>query len=96
MDIYKEIGKRIREERKARGLTLKNLSRRAGYTNYQTLLNIENGERRITIADLYAISKALGLSVDYFLEEQEESHVLWRRCLNVQKCKKFESLLKRY
>jgi len=96
MDIYKEIGKRIREERKARGLTLENLSRRAGYTNYQTLLNIENGERRITIADLYAISKALGLSVDYFLEEQEESHVLWRKCLNVQKCKKFESLLKRY
>jgi len=100
MDIYKEIGKRIREERKARGLTLENLARRAGYTNYQTLLNIENGRKRLTLSDLFKISNALGVQIEYFLKKtfHSEAVFVWRdrKDNEEEKCKIFENKLLEY
>jgi len=92
------IGERIRKERKNMGLKLKDLAREIGFNNYQTLSSIEKGEREIRVAELDKIAKVLGLTVSYLLGETEkmEDRILWRKCTDDSKCKKFENELKTF
>ena len=55
-----QIGKRIRTERKQRGLTLKQLSEQVGLS-VPYLSQIENGRVNLNITTLESISQALGL-----------------------------------
>ena len=93
-----KIGERIRRERELAGLNQKELSKKAGITNYQTLLKMERGERRITIKDISAIAKALNLSADYFIctNERPSYPVLWKGMKSRKECRVFENKLTKY
>lgn len=56
------VGQRLREARKAAGLTLRELCESAGFTNYQTIDNIERGGQRASIDQIERLSAALGVS----------------------------------
>ena len=61
MGIFRErVGSRIRQLRKASGLTQEQLARRAGM-DYKYLGSVERGERNVTLENLERIVKALGV-----------------------------------
>lgn len=66
--IDEAIGARIREAREAVGLSQIEVAERLGYASAATISYIESGERRITVADLHALSEVLGVSLSYFLD----------------------------
>jgi Zn-dependent peptidase ImmA (M78 family)/DNA-binding XRE family transcriptional regulator len=90
-----EIGKRIRSERKRLGLTLEDLSAKVGFPSYQTLASIEKGKKKIKVSELDKIAKALGLTVSFLIGEEErgEEKVVWRKCTDEAKCKRYENKL---
>lgn len=68
--IYREIGERIRLERKAQGLTVEALAKTVGMQRgYFTLW--EAGKRRIYAHHLAAIAKALGVPVAAFYPDPD-------------------------
>lgn len=79
------IGNRIKEARKAAGLTQAELGDKIGRT--QGIINkIEVGEVAVTLENLYNLSDALGRPVAYFLDldvgdlNQDEAEIvdMWR------------------
>jgi transcriptional regulator with XRE-family HTH domain len=73
------IGKRIRSERKSKGLTLKLLGEQVGFS-VPYLSQIENGRVNLNITTLESISRALGLPmIDLFVESQKSEISLVRR-----------------
>jgi transcriptional regulator with XRE-family HTH domain len=79
--MYNNIGLLIKKERENAGLSQKELAIKSGYNNYQTLLKIEKGDRNITISDLYKISNALNLNIDYFMEYDKKKEIKRKRNL---------------
>lgn len=68
--LYRKIGQRIRNERKALGFNQIELADEVGLTR-TSIVNIEAGRQRLPIHGLYAIAEALGVSVQCLLPEQE-------------------------
>lgn len=60
------IGARVRQARKARGMTIEALAE-AAETSYQFLSQIEKGEQSMTAVKFGRLAKALGVSSDYLL-----------------------------
>ena len=58
--FHKKFGKRIRELRKAKGMTQEQLSFEIDADN-SYIANIENAHRDIPLSRIYKISKALGI-----------------------------------
>ncbi|WP_326512259.1 helix-turn-helix transcriptional regulator [Clostridium intestinale] len=65
---YKALGKRIREERLKLNLTQEQLSESIDISN-SYMGQIERGERSLTIDKLIRLSKRLGVTIDYLLQE---------------------------
>lgn len=61
------VGARIREHRKARGLTQESLALRSGVTR-NILIDVEQGRRGILYERLFDIAKALGVPASDFLD----------------------------
>lgn len=61
------IGARVRRAREKAGLSQQELAQRMGYSSPATVSNMEVGDRRITVADLSAVSSALGVPLEHFL-----------------------------
>lgn len=59
------LGQKIRDARVAKDLTLREMARRTGLTPSQ-ISQIELGRSNPSVASLYSIANALGLSMDYF------------------------------
>ena len=81
MDIQKELAKRLKIERESLDLTLKEVSERLGFNNYQTLSSIESGERIIKAWELAKLAEIYGRDIDFFLNlesPQKEARILWR------------------
>ena len=57
-----DVGQRLREARKAAGLTLRELAERAGIANYQTIDNIERARQRASVDQIECLARALGVS----------------------------------
>jgi transcriptional regulator with XRE-family HTH domain len=57
------VGDRIREERTRRGLSVRQLARDVG-VSASLISQIENGRSRPSVSTLYAITQALGISVE--------------------------------
>jgi transcriptional regulator with XRE-family HTH domain len=57
------VGERIREERTRRGLSVRQLARDVG-VSASLISQIENGRSRPSVSTLYAITQALGISVE--------------------------------
>lgn len=60
--IKEQVGKLIRETRKAKGLTQKELGERIGVAE-STLSRFENGEQNLTLETLARISDALETNI---------------------------------
>ncbi len=74
-----EIGKKLRELRESKGLTLRELSNRAKCTS-SLLSQIENGKTEPSISTLKKIADALGVNiVDFFMEDFEDEDVITRK-----------------
>lgn len=69
--IYIEIGKRIREERKALGFNQTDLAQEVGILR-TSIANIEAGRQRLPIYMLYRIATALGITVNDLLPGEEK------------------------
>lgn len=68
-DIYAVVGRRIREERLARHLSLRELAELAG-TTASFLGQIERGNRKLSLATLQKVILALGLSAGELMGAQ--------------------------
>lgn len=65
----RQIGERIRAERERRGVSLRSLARTVGLSP-SLISQIETGKCRPSVSTLYAITSALGVSVEDVFEEQ--------------------------
>lgn len=62
------IGSRIRALREEKRLTQEDLSRLLGFNDRQTLSAIENGERRVSAAELLLLVQHFSVPLDYFTD----------------------------
>ena len=60
-----DVGHRLREARKAAGLTLRELAEHAGIANYQTIDNIERARQRASVDQIESLARALGVSASW-------------------------------
>ena len=67
-----DTGKRIKEIRKANGITQKELSEKLG-TSQQNIAQYENGKRQPKFETLRRIAKALDVGLDEFMSDTELS-----------------------
>ncbi len=81
MDKNKAIATLLRKERESLKYTLKDVSQKMGFSNYQTLSSIEAGEREIKAWELASLAEIYGRKSDFFLAEQKiasQPRILWR------------------
>jgi len=81
----KEIGARLRRERKQVGISVRELARRIG-SDPNTVSRLETGKRRMTVEWLSTLSDALGLRASELLETtRPEQHVMVKAaaCVNL-------------
>lgn len=74
------VGQRIRECRKAAGLTQKALAPRIG-CSFQQLQKYETGQNRVAASRLCAIADALGVSVLFFFAGAGDTARDWEHAL---------------
>jgi transcriptional regulator with XRE-family HTH domain len=71
MPFYKEIGRRIRDERKALGFTQYGLAKKIGMPR-TAIVQIEAGRQRLLLHTLYDIAHTLGIPVKELLPKKVE------------------------
>ena len=72
-EVEKQIGKRIKQGRKLRKLTLEQLAHQVG-VSYQQLQKYEKGESRVAASTLLIISQLLNLPMSSFVLAEENIH----------------------
>ena len=65
---YKQLGRRIRQERLRLNLTQEQLSENIGISTAY-LVQIERGDRNVTLDKLIPIANRLGVTIDYLLND---------------------------
>lgn len=60
--VYIQIGRRIKQEREALGMSREDLSKESGYS-YPMVTSFENGSTRLNIDNIVLVARALGVSV---------------------------------
>lgn len=92
----KRIGQLIKREREKLSISAGELAKEANISDYHKLLDIEKGKIDIKLNELNQISRILGFTISYFLEEQPplNMEVLWRKCKKAKECGKIANLLK--
>lgn len=100
-DSSLDLSKRANNARKAAGFSLKDAADLLGFKNYQTLSDIEKGNRKLTATELCAMAKLYNRGLDYFFEEEFPSDLipLWRKTSSSpseQIQNKFQSFLENY
>ncbi len=96
MQTNEEIGNRLREFRKRRGLTQEQLSEKIGVT-FQQIQQYENGSSRLNSDRLQQISMALEIPVGSLFDDSDERAltdeemklVMWFRSLNSEDVRTF-------
>jgi Zn-dependent peptidase ImmA (M78 family) len=77
----KELASRLKYARESAGLSLTEAARRLGYTNYQTLTNIENAEREVKASELANFAKIYFCNISNLLDQgrvRPDFSFLWR------------------
>ena len=64
-----DIGKRIKEIRISKGLTLDALAKKLGYNTRSTVYKIENGDIKLNLDGLSNIARALDISIEELMLE---------------------------
>jgi len=86
-----ELAFRLKAAREAIGLSLIDAAKRLGYPNYQTLSNIENGQREVKVSELASFARIYFCNISDFLTEQsprKDYAILWRNPPVVDELKK--------
>lgn len=86
-----ELAFRLKAAREAIGLSLSDAAKRLGYPNYQTLSNIENGQREVKVSELASFARIYFCNISDFLTEQsprKDYAILWRNPPAVDELKK--------
>jgi len=98
-NFNKKLGNSLKKVRETLGFTLEEVSQKMSFNNYQTLLSIEEGTRKLTAVELAMLAKIYLRDMTYFLnpeqrQEEEKLVVLWRACSgdNAYKLKEQEFL----
>ncbi len=81
MDKNKAIAYALKKERESLNYTLKHVSEKMGFSNYQTLSSIESDERDIKAWELVKLAEIYGRKIDFFISKQtgiSQPKVLWR------------------
>jgi len=82
MNIQKKLANCLKRERESLDFTQKEVSKKLGFNNYQTLSSIEAGEREVKAWELVKLAEIYGRDIDYFLNlelpETTFSRILWR------------------
>ena len=98
-DSASSIGERLREARESLGLTLKEAAKKMGFSNYQTLSNVESGKREVKAWELAQLARIYYRDIDHFLQEKtatEPAYVLWRKKKDLSKTRVHERRFIRY
>ena len=78
-----ELADRLKKAREAIGLTIGEAAAKVGFGSYQTLSNIEKGEREVKARELVALAKAYFCDLNQLLmaepAEEPAVHFLWRK-----------------
>lgn len=72
---YISIGKKIKEARKNKGWSQRQLAKAIGFETSTAISLIETGERKVTIEDLEKIAEVLHKTIRYFLGEEEKGNL---------------------
>lgn len=81
MKNIKSLGAILKKERESLGYTKRNVAKKLGFPNYQTLSSIEAGEREVKAWELYKLAEIYGRKIEYFMpgaEKPSQVQVLWR------------------
>ncbi len=81
MKNIKSLGAVLRRERESLGYTKRDVAKKLGFPNYQTLSSLEAGEREIKAWELFKLAEIYGRKIEYFMpgpEKLSEPRVLWR------------------
>ncbi len=76
-----ELASRLKTAREAAGLSLSEASKRLGFPSYQTLSNIESGQREVKVSELARFARTYFCNLGDFLSGEETTKdcaVLWR------------------
>jgi len=76
-----ELAFRLKTAREAAGLSIGEAAKRLSFPSYQTLSNIENGQREVKVSELTRFARIYFCSLSDFLmgeEIKKECSVLWR------------------
>ena len=68
-EFYRQLGKRIAEQRKARGFTQTGLAELLGISQ-QTMAHYEGGRLRVALSMMPSLAHVLDISISDLLEEQ--------------------------
>jgi len=95
-----ELADRLRKAREAVGLSIGEAATRLGFGNYQTLTNIEKGEREVKASELTQFAKTYFCSLNSLLMgediPQPAVHFLWRRAPSERKAEIEASIKHRF
>lgn len=85
------IGQKIRMEAKKQNLNFKQLAMKAGmpYTSFYSILKRDT--QRVSAVSLYKIAKALGIPMEYFLDD-EATTAVYKVQLKPEKKKKAKKI----
>jgi Zn-dependent peptidase ImmA (M78 family)/transcriptional regulator with XRE-family HTH domain len=86
-----ELALRLKAAREATGLSLSEAAKRLSFPNYQTLSNIENGQREVKVFELIKLARVYFCDLDEFLAEEtikKDYAFLWRSPPATEKLKK--------
>ncbi|MEW6374208.1 MAG: ImmA/IrrE family metallo-endopeptidase [Thermodesulfobacteriota bacterium] len=87
----KELAFRLKAARESLGINLMEASRRLGFPHYQTLSNIEAGEREVKVSELAKFAKVYFISVSKLLGQTDDKSTytfLWRNPPQFEEMKK--------
>jgi len=73
--IYGEFGKKVRDGRRARGVTQDTLAREVGLSR-TSITNIELGQQAALLHQVYDIARALGVAVETLLPADDRAVAL--------------------
>lgn len=65
------LGKNLRQLRVARGLSQKQLAAALGYSNANTLSNIENGRAGLYLHQVIQLCEVLGCQIEDIIQEKD-------------------------
>ncbi len=93
-----DLAARLKKARESAGLTIGEAASRLGFANYQTLSNVEKGEREVKAGELALFAKTYFCNLNTLLmgeaESPSEVQLLWRKAPPEERKKEIEAYIK--